>query len=118
MNAPTTVSIPDAEPTAQESVTLTLPSGRKAVMLAPDGTHMIQANKLIKGKPTTAELMIAIMSRATLIDGKLMPYEQFKKLPLADLFKLQGVLGERFLVGTEEEETEEEETEETNQTTG
>ena len=107
MNQPITVSIPDP-PAAQgdddSSFALTLPSGRKAVMRAANGTHLIQANKMIKGVPSMAELLLAIISRTTLIDGKLLPYEAFVMLPLMDVMKLQGVMNERFLAGPKDQE--------------
>jgi hypothetical protein len=101
------VNIPDA-PAEDGAIELTLPSGRKALMRAPNGTHMIAANKLIKGKPSMTELVLAIISRTTLIDGKAMTFEDFIRLPLGDLFKLQGVMNDRFLGGLDEEEEDEE----------
>ncbi len=104
MTQPMTVSIPDQASAAdanENSFSFTLPSGRTAVMRAANGTHLIQANKMIKGVPSMAELLLAIISRVTLIDGKLMPYEAFVLLPLGDIMKLQGVMNERFLVDTQ-----------------
>lgn len=101
------VNIPDT-PATDGAIEIALPSGRKALMRAPNGTHMIAANKLLKGKPSMTELVLAIISRTTLIDGKAMMFEDFVKLPLGDLFKLQGVMNDRFLGGLGDEEEEEE----------
>jgi hypothetical protein len=105
MNQPLKVTIPDAPQADEESVSFTLPSGRKAVMRAPNGTHLIQANKLVKGSVGGIELVVAIANRVTLIDGKLMPFESFVLLPLADIMKVQEVMSERFLQGMGPEKT-------------
>jgi hypothetical protein len=98
-NAPAAANLPEKPADDGSSVSITLPSGRKAVMRAPNGKHLIAATKILKPGHGSAETNLAIVNRITLIDGKVMPFESFVELPLADIMKLSSAMNENFLKG-------------------
>ena len=69
--------------------TLTLPSGKTAVLRKGKGFDLFQAQKKAK---TSEEIPYALIAELTEIDGQPIVYEDILELPLEDVITLQGAV--------------------------
>ncbi len=76
------------------SKTLTLPSGRIAVLRNGKGHDLLQAQMKAK---TSEELPYALIAELAEIDGQSLVYEDILEMDLSDVVALQGEISGKFL---------------------
>lgn len=81
--------------------TITLPSGKTAILKQGKGYDLLQAQ--IKAK-NPEEIIYALISELTEIDGQQLVYEDILELDLADVLALQGELSGKFQTAPQKKE--------------
>ncbi len=85
--------------TTAEMKTITLPSGKTAVIREAFGLDLMRAQRAVEGNPDQAAVMFAPVAETVEIDGAKIVYEDVLTMKLADVLALQReVLGENFVV--------------------
>jgi hypothetical protein len=91
---PTIVSL---RPTPAATKTITLPSGKTAVIREAFGQDLMRAQRAIGDSPDPSAVMFALVAETVEIDGKPIVYDDVLLMKLADVLMLQReVMGENF----------------------
>lgn len=81
-----------------EKRTITLPSGKTAVVREAFGMDLKRAQRAVAGDPDQSAVMFALIAETVEIDGKRIVYEDVLSMRLADVLVLQReVMGENFV---------------------
>lgn len=84
-----------ATPTQPGTKTLTLPSGKTAILTEGKGKHAMEAGRIANGDQ--AKFMPALVSLLVVYDGRAIVMEDIEEMPLNDYLSIMAEFGSNFI---------------------